>query len=174
MLRRMLLILHSSDPKHVSDVLTWWHKCKDVYPVLSRMAREYLSIPGKQCFILATMLQQHVLNTSIATFVNIKQVFSKGQILLSHLHSHLSVQSMHFLMCVGAWSLFGYVKDWDIRAANTLPEVDGEEEDLQKGWDVIGFEKYTQVPGLPVQITTNDCQESAGSRYNKLVFWGHT
>ena len=43
-------------------------------------------------------------------------------------------------MCVGEWSLLGYVKDRDVRAATTLPEVDGEEEELHKDWDVIAVE----------------------------------
>jgi hypothetical protein len=47
---------------------------------------------------------------------------------------------MRALMCVGAWSLLGYVKDGDVRAATKLPEVDGEEEELQKDWDVISLE----------------------------------
>ena len=47
------------------------------------------------------------------------------------------VQSMCALMCLGEWSLMGYVKDGDIRATTKLLEVDGEEEELEKGWDVI-------------------------------------
>jgi hypothetical protein len=40
-------------------------------------------------------------------------------------------------MCVGAWSLMGYVKDKDIKAAIVLPEVEGDEEDLEEDWDMI-------------------------------------
>jgi hypothetical protein len=72
--------------------------------------------------------------------VDVERVFSKGWILLSHLRSCLLVQSTQALMCVGAWSLLGYVKDGDVRAATKLPEVDGEEEELQKDWDVISLE----------------------------------
>ena len=43
-------------------------------------------------------------------------------------------------MCVGAWSLLGYVKDRDVRLATVLPELEGEEEELQKDWDPIIFE----------------------------------
>ncbi|KIL55791.1 hypothetical protein M378DRAFT_54282, partial [Amanita muscaria Koide BX008] len=84
----------STDPEHVQDVLGWWFERRHIYPCLSRMARDYLSIP--------------------ATSVNVERIFSKGRILLSHLRSHLSVQSTRALMCVGAWSLLGYVKDKDI------------------------------------------------------------
>jgi hypothetical protein len=37
----------STDPKHVVDVLMWWTKRKSMYPHLSRMALDYLSIPGE-------------------------------------------------------------------------------------------------------------------------------
>ena len=36
----------STDPEHVDDVLLWWTERKSVYPCLSRMALDYLSIPG--------------------------------------------------------------------------------------------------------------------------------
>jgi len=62
---------------------------------------------------------------------NVEWFFSKGHILLSHLHSHLSVQSTHALICVRAWSLLGYVINKDIKAATTLPEELGED------WDNI-------------------------------------
>jgi hypothetical protein len=72
-----------------------------------------------------------------ATSINVECVFSKGCILLSHLHSHLSVQSTCALMCVGVWSLMGYVKDNGVKAVSVLPEVDGDEEELGEDWDMI-------------------------------------
>jgi hypothetical protein len=79
---------------------------------------------------------------SAATSVDVERVFSKGRILLSHLRSRLSVQSTRALMCVGAWSLLGYVKDRDVRAATALPEIIGDdsEEELDRNWDAIAFE----------------------------------
>ena len=41
------------------------------------------------------------------------------------------------LVCVGAWRLMGYVKDNDIKAAAILPEVEGDEDELEEGWDNI-------------------------------------
>jgi hypothetical protein len=43
------------------------------------------------------------------------------------------------LICLGAWSLLGYVKDGDIKAVVTLPELpSGAKEDaLVVGWDAI-------------------------------------
>jgi hypothetical protein len=41
-------------------------------------------------------------------------------------------------MCVGAWSQMGFVKDNDVKAVATLPEVDAStEEILLEDWDVI-------------------------------------
>ena len=40
-------------------------------------------------------------------------------------------------MCLGSWSLLGYVKDNDIMAVTVQPEVAGDEEDLPAGWDAI-------------------------------------
>jgi len=45
----------------------------------------------------------------LATSVGVEQTFSKGRLLLSHVHNRLSVQSTCALMCLGVWSLQGYV-----------------------------------------------------------------
>ena len=37
----------SIDTEHVKDALLWWFEHKHVYPQLSRMALDYLSIPGE-------------------------------------------------------------------------------------------------------------------------------
>ena len=71
-----------------------------------------------------------------ATSTDVKHVFSQGRIVLSHIQNHLSVQSTHALLCLGNWSLLGYVKDKDITAITVLPEVVGSEE-LEEGWDAI-------------------------------------
>ena len=39
-------------------------------------------------------------------------------------------------MCLGVWSLMGYVHDNDVKAAVVLPEID-EEDDLPIDWDMI-------------------------------------
>ena len=42
-------------------------------------------------------------------------------------------------MCLGVWSLLGYVKDSDVKAVVVLPELqaDEEEEKLELGWDKV-------------------------------------
>lgn len=72
-----------------------------------------------------------------ATSVDVERVFSQGRLLLSHVRSRLTVQSTRALMCLGAWSVMDFVKDSDITAATVLPEVDGEEKELELDWDAI-------------------------------------
>ncbi|KAF8812018.1 hypothetical protein BYT27DRAFT_7014683, partial [Phlegmacium glaucopus] len=53
----------------------------------------------------------------------VERVFSQGRLLLSHIRSRLSVQSTRALMCLGVWSILGYVKDSDVKGVIVLPEL---------------------------------------------------
>ena len=100
--------------------------------VMTHMACNYLSIPDKHltCFLvlMLTFLQ--------ATTVDIEQVFSQGCLILPYVCSQISVQSTHALMCIGAWSKLGLLKDKDIKAV-LGDDVIGEEPELPVGWDAI-------------------------------------
>jgi len=118
---------------HVNDGLLWWHAWKHIYPRLSRMAMDYLSIPGDiSSFIFNPVTYIYI--PFAATSVDVERTFSQGRLLLSHVRSRLSVQSTRALLCVGIWSLLGYVKDNDVKAAAVLPAVDGKEEELAEDW----------------------------------------
>ena len=99
------------------------------------MALDYLSIPGR------SYISSHKFTIKIlllATSVDVERSFSQGQILLSHVHNRLSVQSTRALLCIGVWSVLGYVKNDDVKAATALPEVKPDEvEDLPEDWDAI-------------------------------------
>ena len=72
--------------------------------------------------------------------VEVKRVFSQGRLLLSHVRSRLSVQSIRALMCLGVWSRLGFITDSDVKAAViVLPELndDDEETELDINWDSI-------------------------------------
>lgn len=71
-----------------------------------------------------------------ATSTDVERVFSQGRLVLSHIRNRLSAESTHALLCLGNWSLLGYVKDKDITAVTVLPELVAEEE-LEQGWDAI-------------------------------------
>lgn len=75
----------------------------------------------------------------LATSTDVERVFSKGRLVLSHIRNRLSVASTRALMCLGAWSKLGLVRDADIMAAAALPDLEGREEELQLGWDTISF-----------------------------------
>ena len=121
------------DPEQVQDVLLWWTKRKATYPHLSRMALDYLTIPGE--FLFSNLIE--MLSPPTATSTDVKQVFSQDRVLLSHVRNHLSSQSIRALICLGSWSLLGLVKDNDIFAVTSAAEVEGEEEELEDGWDLI-------------------------------------
>jgi len=101
----------------VKNASVWWVKNRAVYPRLSRMALNYLSIP--------------------ATSVDVERVFSKGRLILSHVRNGLSVQSTRALVCLGAWSRMGFIKDKDVMDAARLPDVEGCEAELDSGWDDV-------------------------------------
>ena len=66
-----------------------------------------------------------------------ERVFSKGRLVLSHVRNGLLVQSTHALMCLGAWSKMGLVKNKDVMEAVRLPDVKGSEAELDNGWDDV-------------------------------------
>ena len=71
--------------------------------------------------------------------MDVERVFSQGRLLLSHIRSRLSVQSTRALMCLGVWSLLGFVRDSDVKAVVVLPELraDEDEGELDIHWDRI-------------------------------------
>ncbi len=88
-------------------------------------------------FGLAIKLLPLDLITCTATSVDVERVFSKGRLVLSHVRNGLSVQSTRALLCLGAWSRMGFVKDKDVMLAARLPEVEGCEVELDSHWDRI-------------------------------------
>lgn len=79
-----------------------------------------------------------LLTQTSATSVDVERVFSRGRVLLSHLRSRLSAQSTRALLCLGNWSVHGYIKDSDLKVATEMDDVQGEEEEeMEDGWDRI-------------------------------------
>ncbi|KIL58403.1 hypothetical protein M378DRAFT_86540 [Amanita muscaria Koide BX008] len=84
-----------------------------MYPGLSCMARDYLSIP--------------------ATSVDVEHIFSGGRVILSYLCNQLQVELTRALLCLGEWIKKGVVKDKDILVAlkGILEMQKGEGEDFR-------------------------------------------
>jgi len=122
----------AAEIEDTKDPLMWWYEHRVAFPNLSRMARDYLSIPGKSPK-LSTIPEYLLLP---ATTVDVERVFSQGRLVLSHIRSRLSVQSTRALLCLGAWCQLGLVKAHDLKVA-LGDEVTGEEEELPSDWDTI-------------------------------------
>jgi hypothetical protein len=86
-----------------------------------------------------SIVKSHIFDLTMrtATSVDVERVFSKGRLVLSHVRNGLSVQSTRALMCLGAWSRMYLVKDKDVMEAARLPDVEGNESELDNGWDDI-------------------------------------
>lgn len=123
----------STDVEHVTDAITWWHERRHIYPSLSRMAVDYLTIPGKIFLSSCILLTRYRI---LATSVDVERLFSRGRLLLSHIRSRLSVQSTRALLCLGVWSKLNLVKNDDVKKVVEQPEV-GEHDTLEGGWDLI-------------------------------------
>jgi hypothetical protein len=79
----------------------------------------------------------HTNCNKLATSADVKWIFSQGQFLLSHVHRQLSVQSTQALLCLGSWSKMDLIKNKNVMAVTVMADVDGEEEELEDGWDAI-------------------------------------
>ena len=78
---------------NVKHALLLWVEMHAVYPHLSRMAWNYLSIPSMS-ICMPVCHRPHFL---LATSTNIECVFSKGQLIFSHIWNWLSITSTHIL-----------------------------------------------------------------------------
>ena len=65
------------------DVLTWWKAHQGIYPNLSRMARDYLAIPG--------------------TSTSSERLFSSGKILITDNRNCLSEDTIQAHECLKSW-----------------------------------------------------------------------
>ncbi|KIL55579.1 hypothetical protein M378DRAFT_90715, partial [Amanita muscaria Koide BX008] len=121
-LRDELAIYLSTDIEDVKNPIAWWYERRSLFPRLSRMALDYLTIP--------------------ATSVDVEHLFSRGRILLSHLRNCMSAQTTRALLCLGDWSLLDLVKDEDVKKVAELEDVPREDlVDIQlpDGWDSISL-----------------------------------
>lgn len=125
------------DVEHVVDPIAWWYERRDTYPHLSRMALDYLTIPGESDFFFLLPIVQNFLRCLVATSVDVERLFSRGRLLLSHVHSHLTVQSTHALLCLHYWSRLNLIKTEDVVKVSSLPDVEGDKDKLEDGWDRI-------------------------------------
>ena len=63
-------------------------------------------------------------------------MFSRGRLVLPHVHGRLAVQSTRASLCVGLWSSQGLVKDDDIKTSLGSDDI-VEEDEPAMDWDII-------------------------------------
>ena len=124
-------------PEPVHDPIQWWRDHRATYPRLSRMAIDYLMIPGKPPPSPQAIESCRIDIDHTATLIDIERVFSRGCILLPHIRNRMTGQTTRTLMCLGTWSRVGLVHKDDLKAAALLPEVNGDASDFEmdEGWD---------------------------------------
>jgi hypothetical protein len=103
------------------DPLQWWIEKQKLYLCLSRMARDYLCIPG-MFVLLGPQSVQSNSSTSV-TSIDVERLFSKGRLVLSHVRNRLSAGTTHELLCLNNWIGQGLVQLEDLKEAASLPEV---------------------------------------------------
>jgi hypothetical protein len=118
----------------VDDPIVWWIENATLYPRLSRMALDYLTIPGTSpsCPLFSVLI-----SNSPATSTDVERVFSRGRILLSHIRNRLSAQSTRAIICLGSWSLLGLIHDTDIFNVTKLPEEPADPELEADEWEAV-------------------------------------
>lgn len=67
----------------IQDILEWWRKNEAIYPNLSKMARDFLSIQ--------------------ATSVPAERLFSRATLTIKKDRSRLTGESAQFLLCLNSW-----------------------------------------------------------------------
>ena len=77
---------------------------------------------------------------SLATSIDVERIFSRGRLLLSHTRSRLSMQTTRAVLCVGQWCVQKLVKTEDVVAVSKLNDEEGDEEEMEDGWDMIKIE----------------------------------
>ena len=118
------------------DPLMWWVKKQAMYPCLSRMACNYLSIPGLS-FYIYIHIKLTLYSNLLATSVDVERIFSKGRLILSHVCNHLSVNLTRGLLCLGAWSKLGLVNKNNIKIITSLPEVKEGDKEAKDVYDMV-------------------------------------
>ncbi|KAG2112003.1 uncharacterized protein F5147DRAFT_573043, partial [Suillus discolor] len=71
------------------------------------------------------------------TSVDVKQLFSRGHLILSHVRSHLNAQSTRTLLCLGFWSRLNLVHTKDVLSVSALADMKGDDIEMDDGWDMI-------------------------------------
>lgn len=84
------------------DPLEWWKKNQAQFPVLSKVAQDYLAIPGPvdMWFFLFIYICWHVMFIYIGSSAPVERIFSRGKRLISPVRSSLAPETVRACMLV--------------------------------------------------------------------------
>jgi hypothetical protein len=100
------------------DVIAWWIAKASIYPCLSRMALDFLTIP--------------------ATSTEVERLFSRGRLLLPYVRNRLSAHSTRALLCLGYWSKAGFIdKKAVLVITGEKPDLDAQDLEDADGYRVL-------------------------------------
>lgn len=99
--------------ERVRDPVGWWWDHRLVYPKLSKMAFDYLSVPGTVLTVFRGF-STHLIYDHLATSTAVERVFSQGRHLLHFTRNRLSPASIRAIMCLGDWSRRNLVSNKDV------------------------------------------------------------
>ncbi len=129
----------STDVEDVQDPLQWWTDRKSQFPNLSRMAIDFLTLPGEPCAFLHAALDTHTSHVLTATAVAVEHTFSLGRLLLPYVRNRMRGQTTRALLCLRSWSEARFVKQMDAKKVAQMDDLEGDETDfeMEEGWDCI-------------------------------------
>lgn len=116
-----------------NDPLNWWWHHRTAYPNLSRMALDYLSVPGMFHYTIIVMIAN--IFSLLATSTAVERVFSQGRQLLHFTRNRLTGASVRKFLCLGAWGrkdliavedILSVIKSRKKRAHDAVEIVDDE------------------------------------------------
>jgi len=79
-------------------------------------------------------MARYISNNYSATLIDVEHLFSKGRLILSHIHNRMSAGTTCELLCLNNWSTQGLMKMADLKEAASLPEV------LDDAWEEQEFD----------------------------------
>ena len=99
--------------KKVWDPILWWWNHRNVYPRLSAMGFDYLSVPGK---VLPLSNLESTLRADLVLAMStlVEHVFLQGRQLLHFTRNRLSARFIWAFLCFGDWSHKDMVNTSDV------------------------------------------------------------
>lgn len=78
-----------------------------------------------------------MIDSLIATSVDVERVFSHGRLLISHVCNRLTAQTCRAMICLREWGRLGLIDNDDLKVVTAMPEASGAEKNTDTSGDVL-------------------------------------